>query len=583
MSPQPLVEAKQVPPSWVRSLADVDGDGDGDLVWRHGREIRVALSTRSSFAPGTVWTPWNVHADFQLADVNNDGRADLIGRADGVGQIEVALSTGSGFLPSTPWTAWNKDASYTLADVNGDGRADLIGRLPGSSEIHVALSTGSGFVPSVAWTYWRPDAEFKLADVNNDRRADLVGRVPGSTALHAALSTGTSFNPSTVWVTWPSAADFQLADVNADGRADVVGRAAGTIPIQVALSTGSGFFSPRSWTVWSAQAEYQLGDVTGDGGADLVARTPGDIQVARSTGLAFETSAPWAVDSVPVASYVSAVSGPLLQSHIEAICANGRRMPETDANWRSLNAAANYVADQFTRMGYAVRRERVSFQGRWVGDNIIATRLGSTYPSSYIEITGHYDGGAEGARTGAKDNATGTATVLEMARVLASYPNQHSLRFIAFAGEELYVDAPGSMTHVENSLSAGENIVANLNIDTTGTGYPVAGVTYRDSRFLTLWYRGTASYELARMYGMAVRYAGIPLDVYAEDIGTECQSDERSYSVHGLVGLSSLGEWRYSLYHQTDDVPENVNIDNVRWATQANVALALFLDHAARF
>jgi hypothetical protein len=53
--------------------------------------------------------------------------------------------------------------------------------------------------------------------------------------------------------------------------------------------------------------------------------------------------------------------------------------------------------------------------------------------------------------------------------------------------------------------------------------------------------------------------------------------------MHNLVGLSSLGDWRNSLYHQPDDVPENVNIDNVRWSAQANIALSLFLDHAASF
>jgi hypothetical protein len=52
-------------------------------------------------------------------DVNNDGRADLIGRSGD--DLRVGISNGSAFQLPTQWTTWNPAYDYRLADVNVDG------------------------------------------------------------------------------------------------------------------------------------------------------------------------------------------------------------------------------------------------------------------------------------------------------------------------------------------------------------------------------------------------------------------------------------------------------------------------------
>src|SRR5262249_35450018 len=130
---------------WMSSLADVDGDGRADLGATQGGTgdgyyAWVALSSgdgafSSAHGQGTLAgagfaSPWMS----SLADVDGDGRADLVATHVGTGDgyyAWVALSSGDGASSSphgqvtlaasgfaSPWMS-------SLADVDGDGRADL--------------------------------------------------------------------------------------------------------------------------------------------------------------------------------------------------------------------------------------------------------------------------------------------------------------------------------------------------------------------------------------------------------------------------------------------------------------------------
>jgi len=81
-----------------------------------------------------------------LADVNGDGMADIV--AFGYTSVQVSLSTGAAFQPSQEvcpsyavaaggWTNWN-EYPRRMADVNGDGRADIVGF--GRNAVYVSLA-----------------------------------------------------------------------------------------------------------------------------------------------------------------------------------------------------------------------------------------------------------------------------------------------------------------------------------------------------------------------------------------------------------------------------------------------------------
>ena len=85
--------------------------------------------------------------------------------------------------------------------------------------------------------------------------------------------------------------------------------------------------------------------------------------------------------------------------------------------------AADFLADQYRSMGYAVEEDPFSWNNgrdRGTSRNVIATDPNEDPDAPLVIIGGHYDSVPRGP--GANDNGSGTATVLEVARELSTDP-----------------------------------------------------------------------------------------------------------------------------------------------------------------
>jgi hypothetical protein len=130
---------------------------------RHGRHrgesgVYVALATGggtfgapafklAAFAPSAGGWNSNDRDPRELADLNNDGMADIVGF--GEDGVYVALATGGGNFATPSFTlrafaptagGWNSDNLYPrqVADINHDGLADIVGF--GQSGVYEALN-----------------------------------------------------------------------------------------------------------------------------------------------------------------------------------------------------------------------------------------------------------------------------------------------------------------------------------------------------------------------------------------------------------------------------------------------------------
>ncbi|GAB2697452.1 hypothetical protein BKA24_001032 [Microbacterium marinum] len=198
-----------------RHVLDMDGDGRADLVGFRNQGVYVARNTGSGFADPVRWSTgfgfdngWKREpTPRHLVDVTGDGRPDVVGF--GSSGVWVARNTGSTFAASVRWTtsfrsgsdAWRGDRHpRTLADVNGDGRLDIVGF--GTGGTVVSLNRGTSFAPAARWTTsfsstewttaWMPRA---VVDVNGDGRADVVGFARDG--VQVALSSGSRFGAPT--------------------------------------------------------------------------------------------------------------------------------------------------------------------------------------------------------------------------------------------------------------------------------------------------------------------------------------------------------------------------------------------------
>lgn len=325
-----------------RMLADVNNDGRMDMIGFGIFGTEVALSTGFGFSGPSRWLEafhtgdgWEVGKHPRLmADVDGDGRADVIGFANN--GTEVAKSLGNDFTTPSSWVAnfhynggWRVDRHPRMAaDVNGDGKADIVGF--GNSGVVVATSNGSTFSAATNWLSeynynagWRVELHPRLmGDVDGDGDDDIVAF--GNSGTYVSKSTGTSFTSAQNWLVnfhvnggWEVEKHPRfLADMNGDGKADVVGF--GNDGVVVAISTGSSFSTAQLWSTsfgydaggWRVEEHPRmLADVNGDGLADVIGFGNTGAYVAFSTGGGLSSTVPW------IDNYGYDASGWRVESH----------------------------------------------------------------------------------------------------------------------------------------------------------------------------------------------------------------------------------------------------------------------------
>ena len=145
------------------------------------------------------------------------------------------------------------------------------------------------------------------------------------------------------------------------------------------------------------------------------------------------------------------------QVYTDAACTYGT----TTFGVNNLDRAANYAEGILDAMGYDAYQETVSGYGH----NVIATKLGTVYPNTYIEFGAHLD--TKPGTPGGNDNASGSAAVIEIARILKDYPSRYSMTFALWVGEETGGFA-GAYHHLDLMSAAGKQIKAGLNLDNMG-------------------------------------------------------------------------------------------------------------------
>ncbi|MDH4223795.1 MAG: M28 family peptidase, partial [candidate division Zixibacteria bacterium] len=111
--------------------------------------------------------------------------------------------------------------------------------------------------------------------------------------------------------------------------------------------------------------------------------------------------------------------------------------------------------------------------GYWIVDsNVVAVIPGTVNPDKVIVAGGHYDSiiwpvtDPDQPAPGADDNASGTAAILEMARILANNPLPKTVILIAFGAEEFWM--VGSYGYATDAFSQGMDIQVMFNLDMIG-------------------------------------------------------------------------------------------------------------------
>jgi hypothetical protein len=220
------------------------------------------------------------------------------------------------------------------------------------------------------------------------------------------------------------------------------------------------------------------------------------------------------------------------------------------------------VQTRFKEMGYEVkevchRSDACSF---------IADKKGSQFSDKILMVMGHIDSVGEDF-AGADDNASGTAVILEMARLLSSYSNKKTIRFFVTNGEEqglLGATYYARLLEKENRLKA-LSLVINMDM----VGYNSNGIVELET---------DAAFEsLAQWFaGLAARYTKLTSKITLGAWG----SDHVPFLRRGVPTVLTIENWdtKTPCYHQECDRPETLNYDYAAEITKLNLSAVLERD-----
>ena len=145
------------------------------------------------------------------------------------------------------------------------------------------------------------------------------------------------------------------------------------------------------------------------------------------------------------------------------------------------DSVAAWIQSQFIRFGFTgVQLDSFQYQGTWQ-TNVVATLTGSVYPEKVYVFGGHHDSYSSGDpmifAPGADDNASGTAAVLEIARIImqSSYQPKSTIKFITFAAEEYGLW--GSKHYADYALNQGMDIKLMINHDMISHTYQTVNLS----------------------------------------------------------------------------------------------------------
>jgi len=228
------------------AIADIDGDGQPEIIGPLGRSVLVLSGTaRRPVTRRRVIFVNRRLSGLASGDLNGDGRVDLVGVDVDTGEVVVLLGNARGELdPMTTLQGvrccgHNFDAGIAVTDVTGDGHPDVVVNWGPGGVVTFPGDGAGGLGPQVAPGVSATANGYGLALADIDRDGNLDALVTGGrNSLLALAGDGTGrFRVAARYVLRGTLAAgrfgatplaTRIADLNRDGRPDLIASLGGT-------------------------------------------------------------------------------------------------------------------------------------------------------------------------------------------------------------------------------------------------------------------------------------------------------------------------------------------------------------------
>jgi Tol biopolymer transport system component len=227
--------------------------------------------------------------------------------------------------------------------------------------------------------------------------------------------------------------------------------------------------------------------------------------------------------------------------------------------------AAEYLHATYKSFGYEPEYQSFSPRNALGGQtsNVLATLRGTVNPELVYVVSSHYDSVAGGP--GADDDSSGTAALLETARIMAPHPQPATIIFASFTGEE--AGLLGSREFVRQAVEKKILLVGALNNDMVGWA--------NDQRLdNTIRYSNPGIRDIqhaaAMLFTDLITYDAL----YYKSTDAAAYYDAYGDIVGGIGSYPVLGNPHY---HQSHDVLETINHRLVTEVAKTTAATLMML------
>ncbi len=237
--------------------------------------------------------------------------------------------------------------------------------------------------------------------------------------------------------------------------------------------------------------------------------------------------------------------------------------------------AGQYIRDYFLSLGLPAVYQEFYYSG-YLCRNVISEIRGQSYPDQVVIICAHYDSTSDQRWTlapGADDNGSGTAAVLEAARILAGRPFDFTVRFILFSAEEQGL--VGSLRYVQEKLNPAENILAVINLDM---------IAYADQmpEDLDIIGNRASGWLVERMAALAGVYGPVAARKIID--ASFIYSDHASFWDRGIAAVCAIEDASVPnpYYHKTTDTVDTLNFTFFQAAARGSLVSLADLSQVIR-
>ncbi len=270
-----------------------------------------------------------------------------------------------------------------------------------------------------------------------------------------------------------------------------------------------------------------------------------------------------------IQNWVAQVSQTELENGVNDLVAFGTRRHGQPGSI----SAQNYIQAELASFGLST--SLFSFDGD--ADVVIGELPGQLDPTRIVIVGAHYDSinyaGSTASAPGADDDASGTAGVIEIARILSQQDFAYTIRFCAFAAEELGL--VGSDAYASHLASIGADVVGMVQLDMTA--YRAAG----DTRSVDFVLNDTD--PALNSFSMDCYAAYVPQLTVKSGSMSGGTSDHRSFTRNGFPAIfpfEDLGQ--YSPYIHTGNDTVGLSANDFVLATQITQGALATLAELAR-